>query len=101
MLYAEQVGKVAERESVEKIIPSSYWLDFDRLSVNLIGEGEISSILDRSIKQIKAEMIDSVSGIKVQTPALRSSVETKLTKLLKKYEGDLQKASVQMQETLA
>ena len=101
LLYAEQVGKVAERESVEKIIPSSYWLDFDRLSVNLIGEGEISSILDRSIKQIKAEMIDSVSGIKVQTPALRSSVETKLTKLLKKYEGDLQKASVQMQETLA
>lgn len=63
LLYAEQVGKVAERESVEKIIPSSYWLDFDRLSVNLIGEGEISSILDRSIKQIKAEMIDSVSGI--------------------------------------
>ena len=29
----------------------------------MIGEGKISSILDRSIKQIKAEMIDSVSGI--------------------------------------
>lgn len=63
LLYAEQVSKVADRQSVEKIIPSPYWLDFDRLSVNLIGEGEISSILDRSIKQIKAEMIDSVSGI--------------------------------------
>ena len=52
---------------------------------------------DVNIKVIHARVVLS----KVQTPALRSSVETKLTKLLKKYEGDLQKASVQMQETLA
>lgn len=52
---------------------------------------------DVNIKVIHARVVLS----KVQTPALRSSVETKLTKLLKKYKGDLQKASVQMQETLA
>lgn len=63
LLYAEQVAGVAGVEPVEKIIPSPYWLDFNRLSVNMIGEGEITSVLDDSICQVKAEMIDSVSGI--------------------------------------
>ena len=63
LLYAEQVAEVAGVEPVEKIIPSPYWLDFNRLSVNMIGEGEITSVLDDSICQVKAEMIDSVSGI--------------------------------------
>lgn len=51
---------------------------------------------DIDIEVIHARVVLS----KVQTPALRSSIETKLTKLLKKYKGNLQKASVQMQETL-
>lgn len=51
---------------------------------------------DVKVKVVNARVVLS----KVQTPALRSSVETKLTRLLQKYKGDLQKASVQMQETL-
>ncbi|HLP88626.1 MAG TPA: AAA family ATPase [Nostocaceae cyanobacterium] len=66
LLYAYQVGtkkQDSERETVEKIVNQKSWLDPRRTAAYFIGENYYESIIDEELQLIKAEKIDSASGI--------------------------------------
>lgn len=60
LLYASEVGKL-KRKDARKIVPIKYWIDFDDVGAWFVQNGKVTSILDTSLKQIKAERIDEVS----------------------------------------
>lgn len=60
LLYATQVGLTRKTET-RKIIPLKNWIQFEDMSAWFVKNGTVVSILDRKLKQIKAEKIDEVS----------------------------------------
>lgn len=60
LLYASKVGR-QHPEETEEIIPSAYWIDYDKTGAYYVDKGTIESLLESDIKQIRAERIDEVS----------------------------------------
>ncbi len=60
LLFSAQVGE-RRKEEARKIIPMKYWIQYDDIGAWFVKNGKISSILDKELKQIKAEKIDEVS----------------------------------------
>ena len=70
LLYAHQVGtkeggKYAEQ--VSQLIPREAWLAYEDIGAYFVADGNMRSIMDDDLKQIKAEEIDSASDLINQT----------------------------------
>ena len=61
LMYAAQVGAKHPKE-VEKIIPSIYWIQPEKVAAYTTEGGCIQSIIDTEINQIEAERIDNISS---------------------------------------
>lgn len=60
LLYASELGK-KKRDQVRKVIPMKYWVQFEDVGAWFVKNGTVTSIMDKKLKQIKAEKIDEVS----------------------------------------
>lgn len=62
LLYAARVGRSAE-EDVSRIVDRSLWLSAEKVAAYRLLNGEIENIMDEETGEIKAELIDEVSGV--------------------------------------
>lgn len=62
LIYAYQVGQEKESD-VKKMICKESWLNPERVNAYILSGGRSLSIIDDEFKQIKAEMIDSISSL--------------------------------------
>ncbi len=60
LLYASNVGK-KKKDKARKVIPMKYWVQPEDVGAWSVKNGRIISIMDKKLKQIKAEKIDEVS----------------------------------------
>lgn len=60
LLYASNVGK-RKKEQVHKVIPVKYWVQPEDVGAWFVKNGTVTSIMDKKLKQIKAEKIDEAS----------------------------------------
>lgn len=61
LLYANKISKDVEKKELNKIIDSSKWLDYKKLSSYFVEYGNIQSCLDEESEAIDNEKIDSAS----------------------------------------
>ena len=62
LMYAYNVGKKQGNKSlVEQIVDKSKWIDPKQIGAYQFANGTLEYIIDESIHQIKAELIDSIS----------------------------------------
>lgn len=62
LIYAGKVG-LKHKRAVEKLIPSTSWIDYKDIDVFYVSNGGVRSIMDVEICQIRAEEIDGISNI--------------------------------------
>lgn len=62
LLYAFNLGQAKQIEA-EKIINKNLWVNPDRISAFFISNGTLEDILDKEVRLIKAEAIDSASRL--------------------------------------
>lgn len=75
LLCAARVGRNAE-DGVSKIVDRSIWLSAERVAAYRLMNGEIEDIMDEETGEIKAELIDEVSGIINEQYYQMSDLET-------------------------
>lgn len=61
LLYANKISKDVEKKELNKIIDSSKWLDYKKLSSYFVEYGNMQSCLDEESEAIDNEKIDSAS----------------------------------------
>lgn len=64
LLYAGRIGK-QNKEGVDKIIGSDYWINPDSFNASMVGYSSdryLKSIVDEELKEIAAEYIDNISN---------------------------------------
>lgn len=60
LIYAYNVGQ-DNKEKVDVIVPADTWINYDDVAAYMLSEGCLLSMMDDELKQLKSEMIDSVS----------------------------------------
>jgi ABC-type lipoprotein export system ATPase subunit len=60
LLYASRTGRRHPAET-QRIIPSAYWMEYDKTGAYYVDKGTIESLLEDDLKQIRAERIDEIS----------------------------------------
>ncbi|MDR0995796.1 MAG: ATP-binding protein [Tannerella sp.] len=65
LLYASHLGK-QQKEKTNEILPSLYWVNFGKLGAYYLDNGMLKDIREEKLKQIKTELIDSVSDTLLQ-----------------------------------
>ena len=61
LLYANKILKKVDKNELKKIIDSSKWLDFEKVSGYYVEHGDIQSCLDEEFEAINNEIIDGAS----------------------------------------
>ena len=60
LLYADEIGKLNSGKA-KSIIPSDYWIDYNRFSSWFVKNGGIENCMDEDMRQIHNERIDDIS----------------------------------------
>lgn len=62
LIYAAKVG-ANHPEQISEILPKELWLPQEHVSAYILQDGEVSSIMDNELGEIKAELIDEISNV--------------------------------------
>ena len=62
LIYAAKVG-ANHPEQIIEILPKELWLPQEHVSAYILQDGEVSSIMDNELGEIKAELIDEISNV--------------------------------------
>lgn len=63
LIYASQVSNEDNSEAVASIIPQESHIGYEKVQAFYVDNGEAESIMDSSVRQIKAERIDEISQV--------------------------------------
>ena len=63
LLYASSFSKNRKKNKAAKIIPPSLWIDYGKFQAWFVKGGKIEDCMSEELKQIKNELIDSISEV--------------------------------------